>query len=218
MLRTRWVPRKRPSVSRRYRPKVRPSTTAATTTHAPLLTQVQPERRTGHSVGVRAFGAMAISDAVRRAVLVALVVYSAALAVALLAPTSGTQSTMASWVSDLGVRVGFSPETASQARAEFLNNAAILAPVSALGSLLWPQTTWRDWTAYAFVIAVLVELSQAMVLPGRTPSPVDVVANTLGGLTGAVLVLGWRLLTTRRPSAAGERWQELDRRPRLDQD
>jgi hypothetical protein len=75
---------------------------------------------------------------------VALVVYSVLLGIALLAPTSGTQSSMASWVSDLGTWAGFSAETANQGRAEFLCNAAILAPVSALGSLIWSRTTWRD--------------------------------------------------------------------------
>ncbi|KQW48534.1 hypothetical protein ASC77_07225 [Nocardioides sp. Root1257] len=136
----------------------------------------------------------------------ALVVYSVLLGIALLAPTSGTQSGMASWVVDLGTWIGFAPETASQARAEFLCNVAILAPVSALGSLVWPSTTWRDWTAYAFVIAVGVEACQGLLLPGRTASQVDIVANTLGGLVGAVVVL-----------AARKGREELDRRARLDE-
>lgn len=119
---------------------------------------------------------------------VALVVYSVLLGIALLAPTSGTQSSMASWVSDLGTWVGFSEQMASQARAEFLCNVAILAPVSALGSLIWRRTTWRDWTAYAFAIAITVELTQGALLGQRTASYADVVANTLGGLIGAVVV------------------------------
>lgn len=122
----------------------------------------------------------------RRALLVALVAYSAALAVALLAPTSGTQSHMASWVVDAGTAVGFSPETATQARAEFLCNALILMPVSALGTLVWRSTTWRDWTAFGFVIAGLVEITQGILLPDRTASYADIVANTLGCLLGAL--------------------------------
>jgi glycopeptide antibiotics resistance protein len=140
---------------------------------------------------------MEVSESTRRGLLIGLVVYSALLGVALLAPTSGTQSTMASWVSDLGTWVGFSEETANQGRAEFLCNVAILAPVSAIGSLLWTRTTWRDWTAYAFVIACVVELVQELVLPGRTASYVDIVANTLGGLVGAAVVD----LTLRRTAA-----------------
>ena len=141
---------------------------------------------------------MHITESTRRGLLIALLGYSALLGVALLAPTSGTQSEMASWVSDLGTWVGFSPETANQGRAEFVCNVVILAPVSLLGSLLWPRTTWRDWTAYTFVIAGLVELTQGLVLPGRTASYVDITANTLGGLVGAVLVL-----LSRRRTAAG---------------
>jgi glycopeptide antibiotics resistance protein len=141
---------------------------------------------------------MEISESTRRLLAGALVVYSAALAIALLAPTSGTQSTMASWVVDLGTWVGFSDELASQDRAEFLCNAAILAPVAALGSLLWASTTWRDWTAYVFVIASTVELFQGLVLSSRTASYVDIVANTLGGLIGAVGVLVARRLAARR--------------------
>ncbi|GAA4708298.1 VanZ family protein [Nocardioides conyzicola] len=129
-----------------------------------------------------------------RTLSIVLAAYSALLAVALLAPTSGNQSEMASWVSDLGVWVGFSPETASQERAEFLCNIAILAPVSALGSLIWPRTTWRDWTAYTLLIAVLVELTQGLLLGSRTASNADIVANTLGGLVGAVVVLAGRRL------------------------
>ncbi len=81
-------------------------------------------------------------------------------------------------------------------------NALILMPVSALGSLFWPRTTWRDWTAYAFVISGLVELIQGLVLPHRAATFVDVVANTLGGLGGAVVVLALRGLRGRRTEAA----------------
>jgi glycopeptide antibiotics resistance protein len=105
---------------------------------------------------------------------------------------------MATWVVDLGTTLGFSPETANQSRAELLCNALILMPVSALGSLVWPRTTWRDWTAYSFVIAGTVELVQGLLLPERTASFDDVVANTLGGLGGAVVVGGWRWLSRRR--------------------
>jgi glycopeptide antibiotics resistance protein len=125
---------------------------------------------------------------VRRAIAVALVVYSALLAVALLAPTSGTQSSMASWVADLGRALGFSAQTATQERAEFLCNVAILAPISLLGSLIWPRTTWRDWTAVGFLVAGSVELAQGVLLPGRTASATDVVANTLGCLAGALVI------------------------------
>lgn len=118
----------------------------------------------------------------------ALVVYSAFLAVVLLAPTSGTQSQSASWLGDLALWLGVPDHLVTQARAEFLANALILMPVSALGSLVWPRTTWRDWTAYAFIIASAVEVAQGLLLPQRSATFADVVANTLGGLGGAAAV------------------------------
>lgn len=124
----------------------------------------------------------------RRALTIALLGYSLLLGVALLAPTSGTQSSMAHTVVDLGRALGFGPQTATQARAEFLCNALILVPVSLLGSLVWPRTTWRDWTAFGFLIASAVELTQGLLLPDRTASFADIVANTLGCLAGAVAV------------------------------
>ncbi|QIG44679.1 VanZ family protein [Nocardioides anomalus] len=124
----------------------------------------------------------------RRVLWAALLVWCGVLALALLAPSSAEQSALVEHVRDVGLRLGFSPETATPVRAEFLANAAILAPVSALGSLLWARTRWQDWTAIAFVLSTGVELFQGLFLSHRTPSTVDVVANTLGGLAGALVV------------------------------
>ena len=123
-----------------------------------------------------------------RAVLVA---YVLAVAVALLAPSSDVQGQVAQLVGDLGVRLGFSPETASRNHAEVLLNIAVLAPVPMLGAMLWPRVLWRHWFAGALVISVSVELAQVL-LPGRTPSVRDVVTNTIGAWTGAVLGTGIR--------------------------
>ncbi|MFC7493215.1 MULTISPECIES: VanZ family protein [unclassified Nocardioides] len=131
---------------------------------------------------------MGLSDRTRRWLLAALVTYVALLGIALLAPTSGTQSGMAGFVRDVGVTVGFDPATATQARAEFLCNALILAPVSALGSVVWPRTTWRDWAGWTFAAAAAVELVQGLLLSARTASWIDVAANTLGGMIGALVV------------------------------
>ncbi|GAA1145445.1 VanZ family protein [Nocardioides aquiterrae] len=119
---------------------------------------------------------------------VALVAYGAFLAVVLLTPTAGPQSSSVGWVDTLAHRLGAPAAFTAPGRVEFVCNALILMPVSALGSVRWPRTTWRDWTAYAFVIASGVELVQGLLLPGRSASFADVVANTLGGLGGAVFV------------------------------
>lgn len=136
----------------------------------------------------------------RRALVIALAAYSAALAVVLLAPTSGHQSEAASWLGDAGGWVGVPERFRTQPRVEFVCNALILMPVSALGSLVWPQAGWREWTTYSFILSCAVELFQGLLLPDRTVATVDVVANTLGGLGGALAVtLAGRL---RRRAAA----------------
>jgi len=117
-----------------------------------------------------------------------LVAYCAFLAVVLLAPTAGPQSSSVGGLETLVQRLGAPAAFTGPGRVEFVCNALILMPVSALGSLRWPRTTWRDWTAYAFVIAGGVEVVQGLLLPARSASFVDVVANTLGGLGGAAAV------------------------------
>jgi hypothetical protein len=125
---------------------------------------------------------------------VTLVVYVLAVAAALLAPSSDVQDQIAQQVGDLGVRLGFSPETASRNHAEVLLNIAVLAPVPLLGSLLWPRVRWRYWIGGALLVSVGVELVQGLLLPDRTPSVRDVVTNTVGAGVGAVLGTGIRRL------------------------
>jgi VanZ family protein len=136
----------------------------------------------------------------RQTITVVLVVYAAALGFVLLVPYDAVPSSGASWTAELAARLGAPAWAVEPSRWEFLANALILMPLSALGSLVWPRTTWRDWTAYAFVITAGVELAQGLFLPERSATFVDVVANTLGGLGGAVVVLVGRRLR-RTPGA-----------------
>ena len=131
----------------------------------------------------------------RREVAIALVGYAALLAVVLLAPSSHAQSSSAGWLADLAARCGAPAWAVTQGRTEFVCNALILMPLAALGSWLWPRSSWQDWTAYTFAIAVGIEFAQGLLLPARTASFADVVANTLGGLAGAAVagVVRWRL-------------------------
>lgn len=84
---------------------------------------------------------------------------------------------------------------------EVVYNVVMVAPLTAVGSVLWPRPSWRDWTAGAFVVFGVIELAQATLLPQRDGSASDVVANTAGCCLGAVAVLVVRRL--RRPRAAG---------------
>lgn len=125
---------------------------------------------------------------VRTLAWVGLIAYAAFLALVLLSPSSQTQSDGAGHLASLAQGLGVSPARATQSRAEFVANAMLLMPLAALGSMVWPASTWRDWTAWSFVIASGVELFQGLFLPGRDATMIDIVANTLGGLLGALVV------------------------------
>jgi glycopeptide antibiotics resistance protein len=108
------------------------------------------------------------------------------LAVVLFSPTSHVQ---ASLVNDLvKVLQAVLPDSwVTFGRVEVLMNAVIIAPLSFLGSRVWPRLRWQDWTAYGFVGATTVELVQGLLLPGRQASFTDIVANTIGALLGALI-------------------------------
>jgi glycopeptide antibiotics resistance protein len=118
---------------------------------------------------------------------VLLAVYAVFLGLALLSPSSDLQSdsvaVLGRWLYDLGVPYHLAP----QLRLEFLMNAVIIAPVPFLGSMILPQYTWRDWTALGFTGALTVEALQGLLLPDRSATYTDVVANTLGAFIGAGL-------------------------------
>lgn len=123
---------------------------------------------------------------------VALTVYLLVLLFALLTPSAATPSSSVSWVAEVLRSLGAPERVLIPDRVEFLCNVAILVPATALGSLLWRAPSWRDWTAYGFVFAGTIEVVQGLLLPQRSATYVDVVANTLGALLGAMLVAAAR--------------------------
>ena len=123
----------------------------------------------------------------RSILLVLLVAYGLALGLALLAPTSQTQSAMVDWLGRVLGGVGAPASLTGFRSLEVVMNAVIVAPVSFLGAALWPRYRWRDWTAAGFVVSLAVETIQLVALPGRQASFSDVVANTLGAALGALL-------------------------------
>ena len=124
-----------------------------------------------------------------------LALYAVVLAVVLFSPSSGTQSGLVYDLVVLFDKLGAPPTLVTYVRAEVVMNAVIIAPVSFLGSTVFPRLRWQDWTAYAFLGAVTVEMVQGLVLPQRQASFSDIVANTAGALLGAVLA---RWLSRRR--------------------
>ena len=121
-----------------------------------------------------------------RAARILLAAYLAFLAFVLLNPSGDVPSSSVSWLSGIATRMGVPAQLAEPSRVEFIANVLILVPLSFLGSALLPRLTWRDWTAYAFVLSGCVEMVQAVVFPARSATFKDVVANTSGALLGAI--------------------------------
>ncbi|MDO9496300.1 MAG: VanZ family protein [Nocardioides sp.] len=142
------------------------------------------------------------NEGVRRLVAVVLAGYVAVLLYALLTPSAEVPSSSVGRLADLMRSLGAPERILVADRVEFLANVAILVPATALASWLWRSPTWRDWTAYGFVFAGGVEVVQALLLPARSATYVDVVANTLGALGGAALVALARLAHARSSHSA----------------
>ncbi|ANH38216.1 VanZ like family protein [Nocardioides dokdonensis FR1436] len=128
------------------------------------------------------------SNRTRRRLAVALGAYCLFIAAIVLLPTGAVPSAVVTHVAGLADAMGTPARLTAGARIEFGLNALMVVPISALGGLLWPRWNWRDWTAAAFVASASVELIQGLFLPDRSATFVDVCANTLGGLMGALLV------------------------------
>lgn len=128
---------------------------------------------------------------------VLLVLVLALLVAAVLSPSNATQFELVLRAAERLRGLGLPPRVAAEGRLEVVANVAIVVPVGVLGSLAFPRLRWQDWAAYAFLAALGVELAQGLLLPARMMSATDVVANTLGALLGAWLVVvvsaGWRL-------------------------
>ena len=122
----------------------------------------------------------------RRAALLILATYLVFLAFVLLNPSADVPSSSVAWLSEIGTRAGLPAPLVEPSRVEFICNVLILMPLSLLGSVLLPRLDWRDWTAYGFVLSGTVEMLQAVLLPDRSATFSDVVANTSGILMGAV--------------------------------
>jgi hypothetical protein len=105
------------------------------------------------------------------------------------------------YAGDLTARLGLG--RLSEDDAEGLANVLLFVPLGAAGALLLRRHA--AWVVIALgALSLAIEVLQAR-LPGRTPSYRDVVANSVGALAGAlvVLLLGalWSLLrrSRRRP-------------------
>ena len=134
-----------------------------------------------------------------------LAVYCLGLLVVLFSPSNTRQSAAVVWLGHVLSHLGAPDRFVVFSRLEILLNIAIVAPVTFLATFVRPSYSWRDWTAFGFCLACVVELCQGLFLPGRQASFSDVVANALGALLGALVGAGLRASVTRRGSGARTR-------------
>ena len=127
--------------------------------------------------------------ATRVVALVLLVLYGAGLVAVLTEYNPTVAVDVVGRVSDWATARGMPASMSTPERVEFGLNALMFSPAVLLVSVALPQHPWANWVVYAFVGSGLVELWQGLFLPPRSAQMVDVVANTLGGLLGAVLAM-----------------------------
>lgn len=127
----------------------------------------------------------------RRLLAAAYVVYLAAVAYLVWNPDPSAPGTAVLRLTDLIVRLGL-PATAS--RTEFSLNVVMFVPLSLLGAFLFRRWQVSEWVSAGFLATVLIEVVQRLLLPTRTGSARDVVANTLGAFVGACAALVVRRL------------------------
>lgn len=77
----------------------------------------------------------------------------------------------------------------THARIEFAANIVLFVPLGALLARILPRHQHLVIPA-AFVVTVAVESIQAVLLAARTPSILDIVANTAGACVGLLAVAG----------------------------
>ncbi|MGO2660159.1 VanZ family protein [Mycetocola reblochoni] len=92
------------------------------------------------------------------------------------------------------------PSWIGYATVESLANVALYLPAAAIAGALVPPRFVPAVPVAALLLSVGVELTQDLLLPGRTGDPRDVLANTAGAAIGAAMLL---LIRRRRRRRAG---------------
>ena len=84
---------------------------------------------------------------------------------------------------------------------QFSANVLLYLPLGALAMLAATRTRWWHAVILALAVSTIFELLQAVLRPGRTADPSDVIANTLGAAVGAAMVVAVRVVLGRRSGA-----------------
>ncbi|GAA1498192.1 VanZ family protein [Paeniglutamicibacter kerguelensis] len=83
---------------------------------------------------------------------------------------------------------------------EFTANIALFAPLGYVFAAVWARKWWHP-VLIGFAVSCVIEVGQALLLPNRHASSLDIVANTLGAAVGAGIFVVARRLTTLQPTA-----------------
>lgn len=122
----------------------------------------------------------------RRVAATLLAVYTLALLVVVLEPfprlADGSIGVGYRLLHELGAPAWIGPDDVEAAL-----NVALFVPIPVLGAFLAPRLSWVGWAGLVLLASVAIEVLQLVVLPGRDPAVHDVLANTVGGLVGALV-------------------------------
>jgi VanZ family protein len=99
-------------------------------------------------------------------------------------PASKTIAQIFVWLHRHGV-----PNWIGYSLFEWLSNVAFFVPFGVLAVLVTRRVLWS--VALGCGISTAIELTQWLVLPERTGSVLDVLANTSGALVGAAIAALW---------------------------
>ena len=127
----------------------------------------------------------------RRGAAVLLTLYLLVAALVVLWPTDWLSALSVGELRTVKHEIG-APAWISDGQVGFAANVLLFVPISFLGSRLLPRWRWAAWLVAGLAGATAIETTQMLFLSHRHASVADVVANTLGAVTGyaiAVVIL-----------------------------
>ncbi|WP_186467011.1 VanZ family protein [Arthrobacter sp. UKPF54-2] len=89
------------------------------------------------------------------------------------------------------------PDWVDYPLVESVSNVLLFVPLGALVAWIIGRSYWWVGAAAGLLTSCVIELAQLLFLPARVPTLADVLANTIGALLGALLVLP--IMRRRRP-------------------
>lgn len=84
---------------------------------------------------------------------------------------------------------------------DFVANILFFVPIGLVAALLLPRRIWWLAIPIGAVLSAALELGQAAFLPQRYASATDVLANTAGGVLGALIGLALRQIIARQAAS-----------------